>query len=269
VSEEPEEQQAEEPKPLAAQWSVPGLIAYYNTIMSPRGITFPIHLMPIAKALLDLRIQKLLAIIGPGSGKSMFMSQIWPSFLLGHDPTQTVLGISAGEALIQGFQRSVMEIIEWSPLYHRIFPNVRPDKAAGWSTERGMFVTGRSPGDPDASYWAAGLDSKSLTGKHGRTIQLDDPHDKENSVSVTACEKVITTWYNTVLGRADPRGARFIVAGRRWNEEDLYGHLKRTGDFVVLELPAERMGSSHLYFDVTVPDGLECVFTEEARAARH
>lgn len=249
-------------KPVAAQRSVKGLITCYNALLADRGITFPRHLVPVAKALVDERIRKLMLIIGPGSGKSMLLSVVYDAWLLGHDPTQTILGISAGEALMQGFQRTVMEIVEWSDYYHTIFPGTLPDKAAGWSTERGMFVTGRSPGDPDASYSAAGLDSKSLTGKHGRNIHCDDLHDKENSASVGQCEKVVTTFYNTILGRADPRGARYIVAGRRFHDQDIYGHLKRSGDFVTLELPAERPQGSELYYDVYVPQDIQCVFND-------
>ncbi len=213
-------------------------------------------------ALADRRINKLMIILGPGSGKSFLLSQVYPSWELGHDPTQTILGISAAEALIQGFLRSVMEMIEFSPVYRALFPYVRPDKGSGWSTERGMFVTGRVIGNPDASYMAAGLGSKALTGKHGRIIICDDIHDPENSASVDNCLKVRELYYNTILGRADPRGARFVFAGRRWNTEDIYSHLQENGDFVTMVLPAEREGTNQLWWDISVPDGLECCFTD-------
>jgi hypothetical protein len=51
------------------------------------------------------------------------------------------------------------------------------------------------------------------------------------------------------------------MAGRRWHEDDIYGKLKGS-DWVVLELPHERPGVKQLYFDVHVPDGMECVFTD-------
>lgn len=249
-------------EPAARTFNARGLASFYNSILSPRGFQLPPHLVPVCYGLTDLRIPKLLLLIGPGSGKSQLLSQIFPAFLLGHDPKQTILGVSAGESLIQGFVRSVMEIIEWAEIYAYLFPNVRPNKDAGWSTERGLFVTGRAPGDPDASYWAAGLDSKSLTGKHGKTIILDDPHDKDNSNSAMACEKVVTTYYNTIMGRADPAGARFIVAGRRWSENDLYGHLIESGEWVVMELPAMRAGAPDLFYDIVVPDGMTCCFND-------
>ena len=147
-----------------------------------------------------------------------------------------------------------------------MFPKVRPDKDVGWSSERGMFVTGRMPGNPDPSYAAYGLSSKQLVGKHARTIILDDVHDKENAATPAQREKVRQTYFNTLIGRADPAGSRMIIVGRRWAEDDLYGFLMGLGEFVVLRLPAERAGESLLYWDVFVPDGLQCVFTD-AKAA--
>jgi hypothetical protein len=143
-----------------------------------------------------------------------------------------------------------------------VFPKVRPDEKAGWSAERGMFVTGRELGNPDPNFASAGLDSKSLTGKHGRLILCDDLHDAENAGSILQCDKVIEKWYSTILGRADPRGARYMVAGRRWNQHDILAHLKATEEYVVLELPAERENTQDLWVDVTVPENFRCCFTD-------
>ncbi len=224
-------------------------------------------MLPVAKALADERIDRLLIILGPGSGKSLAMSVIYPTWALGIDPTYTIAGVSASEGLVKGFQRAAMEIVEHSPAYRSVFPKVRPDKDGGWSNERGMFVTGRRPGNPDPSYAAYGFSSKELVGKHAKILLLDDLHDRENSATSGQREKVRDGYFNTLMGRADPSGARIIVAGRRWAIDDLYGELIKLGEFVVLQLPAEREGSTLLYWDVLVPEGLECVFTEEAEAA--
>lgn len=219
-------------------------------------------MLPMCRALEDRRIDNLMIILGPGAGKSMLISVVYPAWRLGMQPESTILGVSAGENLVQGFIHGVMEIIEYSPHYYRFFPKTRPDKTAGWSTERGLYVTGHSLGDPDASYWGAGLDSKSLGGKHAREIILDDLHDDTNSGTTEQCLKVRRRYYNTLMGRADPRGARRILAGRRWNEADLYGHFSESGDWVVMTLPAERAGQTNLWIDVRVPKGLECCFTD-------
>jgi hypothetical protein len=121
---------------------------------------------------------------------------------------------------------------------------------------------------PDASYNAFGLASKTLVGQHARTIILDDLHDADNSSTADACAKVVAKYTTMLVGRADPQGARFILAGRRWSVNDLYGVLERGGDWVTLRLPAERPGSRWLWHDIYVPDctfdgqPYDCVFTD-------
>ena len=222
----------------------------------------PAHFWTVCLALTDSRIKNFQLIIGPGVGKSLLLSTIYPAWLIGHDPTQTILGISGGESLMQGFQSSVMRIVESSPAFTESFPDVRPDKGAGWSSERGMFVTGHPPAVPDANYLAAGINSTYLTGKHAKVLIIDDLHNRENSSTADQCKKIKQSYYDTIIGRADPMGAKFIVAGRRWSTEDIYGSLINNGSFVTLSLPFFRDGSKSLYFDVTVPDDLECVFTD-------
>lgn len=236
--------------------------AFYNAIFSPRNMQFPPHLRPLATALDDNRITKLMTIIGPGAGKSNCISIAYPCFALGRDPTMTVLTFSGSENLPRGFLDASMKIIEHSPHFRKFFPACRPDKQAGWSTEKGMFVTGHHPSDPDPSYYAVGLMSKAAVGKHARLIIMDDVHTDENSANPGACEKVIAKYYNTIIGRADPTGAKFLIAGRRWSQWDIYGHLMEEGDWVVMRLPAERPASKALWWDVMVPGDLECCWTE-------
>jgi hypothetical protein len=164
---------------------------------------------------------------------------------------------------MQGFQSAVMELIRFSPVWAQIFPEVEPDMGRGWSATAGIFVTGRKPGNPDANYLAAGIDSKFLTGKHAKLLVIDDLHNEENSSTADQCEKVASKYAKTLVGRADPMGARFLMAGRRWHVDDIYGQLKQPGtDWVVIEIPHERKGIKTLYADVFVPDGLKCVFND-------
>ena len=81
-----------------------------------------------------------------------------------------------------------------------IFPRVQPDKEAGWSTT-GAYVTGRRMGVSDSTFWAGGLTSRVLVGKHATTMILDDLHSADNSATEEQCEQVVERYYNTILGR--------------------------------------------------------------------
>lgn len=237
------------------------LIAFYEWAQVQEGFKMPAHLTPHVMGLCDTRIDKLMVQVGPGGGKSQLISIVYPAWVLGRNPETTVLGISGAEDLAAGFMNSTSRIIESSEAFRMSFPEVRPDKKEGWSAS-GYFVTGRRPTVPDASYWACGITSKALTGKHGTLVILDDLHDEANSKTEAQCAQVVRTYSTQIVGRADAQGARFLLAGRRWHESDLYGKLQFNGDWVCITLPAERPGSKDLWVDVTIPEGIECVFTD-------
>ena len=194
---------------------------------------------------------------------SQFLSIVIPSWEIGLDPTTTTINISAGENLPQGFLNSVKTLIESNPVYRDVFPNVRPDEERGWSLDKGLFVTGHTKGIPDANYFATGITSSSLTGKHGKLIILDDIHSELNSSTPEQCQKITESYYKTVVGRGDPTGARYIVAGRRWSIHDVYQKLIDSGVWTFMTLPAVRDNSLELYYDVVMPDDAVNVFTEE------
>ena len=241
-------------------WSPAGFIALYE--MLQKDYQYPQHLYPLALALCDWRINRLMMIVGPGSGKSTTTSQVFPGAVLARNPTENIVCVAGAEDLAQGFQQVVMSYFTDNEGFRQHFPEVKPDKPRGWSNSAGMFVTGHRPSSPDASFWSAGISSRAITGKHGTVLIFDDLHTEENSLTEDQCQKVVDTYVRQLSGRQDPRGARFIITGRRWHEKDLYGTLKDNGDWVVLTLPAERPESKLLWYDITVPDGFDCVFTD-------
>lgn len=201
------------------------------------------------------------------TGKSNLLSIIYSAWELGHRPDMTILAVSAGESLPQGFMSSVMQIIQHDEVWKSTFPDVTPDPQTGWSIQRGLFVNGHQRSDPDASYKAVGMTSKMLTGLHARLHIYDDLHDLENSGTPEMRRQVKERYYNTLMGRADPRGCRKIAAGRWFGKDDLYQELIQNGEWTVMELPAVRPGQLSLWYDVYVPKDQENVFTETLPAA--
>jgi hypothetical protein len=237
------------------------LATYYNSIQAPRGFSLAPHHIPLCQALEDQRIENLLFLGPQGTGKSTLLCCVYPTFALGHDPTTAVLSISAGERLPQTFMLASMQIIQHDPVFARTFPNVRADPSTGWSLDRGLFVTGHHQGDENPSYFSCGLASKALTGLHTRLMVLDDLHDEENSRTPESRAAIIDRYYRTILGRADARGCRRVAAGRWWAKDDLYQEFIQSGEYVVMSLPASRPGHRRLWYDVYVPKGLDCIFS--------
>ncbi len=256
---------------IARERSARGLTMCYDLVYGDRGWTFPPHLTPVAEALVDDRIKNLMVIVTPGGGKSQLTSVLYPAWLLAHDLNETIIGISGAEDLIKGFVKSTKDLIENSHNFKTIFPHVQPNKKLGWS-DSSFFVDGRNSGVPDPSYSSYGLWSRELTGKHAKTLIIDDIHTADNTATPSQIEKVASVYFNTLLSRpsADPdtgRGGRIIIVGRRWADNDLYIKLWKSKQYVVVFIPAWRFDNvedRRLYCDVYVPPNLKCVFSERA-----
>jgi predicted phage terminase large subunit-like protein len=190
---------------------------------------------------------------------SQLVDVAFPAWELGYDPNMTILSLSAGADLPVEFMQSTMNLIEENTVYRTVFPQVVPDTKRGWSSSKGIFVKGSAVGRTSPSYSALGYKSSYVTGKHARILILDDIHDPENAGSSDQIDKLETFYYTTIIGRQDPQGTRMVIIGRRWTEDDLYGRLKKSGDWLVMTLATLREGDE-LYYDVQIPANLACVF---------
>src|ERR1035438_2619750 len=69
----------------------------------------------------------LLIAAPPGSGKSQLVSILFPAWLLAHDPSTQIIGLSSGDALAAIASRAVKSIL-LSPQYTAHFGEVALDK---------------------------------------------------------------------------------------------------------------------------------------------
>ena len=158
----------------------PHLEMFYNLIFADLDWHLPDHLRPVAWALADKNIRRLMVIISPGAGKSQLMDIAFPVYELGHNQNTTILGVSSGADLMVDFLKASMTIIEENKVCRLLFPHLRPDMAQGWSATSGAFVKRTVTGQASPSYAATGYGAKKITGKHAKFLVIDDIHDEEN-----------------------------------------------------------------------------------------
>jgi hypothetical protein len=192
-----------------------------------------------------------------GSWKTTTISITFVAYRMGKDPNRSNLVIQANDDSANKVTLQITSLIANHPAWKLCFPNVVPDENRGWG-EGGYWVidTNLSAGEwakltadrKDPSLLGLGIRSRSLIGKHPDGVLLmDDIHDEENTASDRENQNVINKVTGTILpfiveDWEQDEGERLItwpiVVGTPWRDDDAYHHLKNTGEFKFLKIPA-------------------------------
>lgn len=173
-------------------------------------------------------IDRVIINLPPRSAKSTIVSVALPAFLLGRDPTRRIIVVSYNQDLANMFSRQTRQVMQ-SAWYRRLFPSTRiPPRAA-----EAQFYTGAG------GFRKAISTGGTFTGRGGDLIIIDDPLKADDAYSETARESLLRWAQATLFPRLDDklRGTILLVQQRQ-NEDDLSGHMHRTGEWLSLSLPA-------------------------------
>jgi len=206
------------------------------------------HLVVLAEALEAVQagsIKNLIIVAPPRHGKSELVSIRFPTWLMGKDPTCSVVQASYSESLSLKHSRSARNVFV-GPEFHSLFPDshhqpeyqakgrgpVPVQQAHQWGTTDGGL------------YYAVGVGG-GLTGRGYNFGIVDDPFkDAEQAESTTYREKVWRWWDSVFLTRAEPNAAKILTMAR-WNEDDLVGRLLKLAkedpaadQWTVIHMPA-------------------------------
>ena len=188
------------------------------------------HIEALADQLERCRLgenKRLITTQPPRSLKSLIASIAWPAFILGHDPTKRMIGVSYSSDLAIKLARDFRQIVT-SDWYRRIFPRTISTKDT--ETE---FETSCGGGRLAVSIGGT------ITGRGGDYIIIDDPLKAEEALSKSAREKVNDYFRNTLYSRLNSKVTGVIVlVMQRLHEDDLAGRLLKQGGWVHLNLPA-------------------------------
>lgn len=155
----------------------------------------------------------------PQHYKSTTLSVVLPLLLLLIDPEQC--GFIGSKTLTKAadFARPIRKAVREIPALRGILHDpTAQDSDEGFTVRR----FGRRH-DPSIKPVAPGA---SLVKSHADWAILDDLVDQEDQRSKVTREATIQ-WFVQSFLRAMTKGAKIIVVGQRWHEEDLYGHIER------------------------------------------
>ncbi|MEM6414327.1 MAG: phage terminase large subunit [Pseudomonadota bacterium] len=173
-------------------------------------------------------VLRLLITQPPRSLKSINTSVAFVAWSLGHNPELRFICVSYSNELSLELARQCRLVME-SEWYKDLFPGTRLEKST--SNE---LITTKGGGRVATSIGGT------LTGRGADYIIIDDPLKAEDAQSEAARRKVID-WYRGTLSTRlnNQREGRIIVVMQRLHEEDLAGHLIKSGEaWRQLNLPA-------------------------------
>ena len=130
-------------------------------------------------------IQRLIINIAPRSLKSNIVSVGWPAWLIGHNPSEQIVGSSYSGSLALKHSVDCRTVIQ-SAWYKNMFPDV---ELTGDMNTKSEFVT------TNRGHRIATSVGGTATGKGGNVLLIDDPVNPEEAMSDTARDGA-NTWYD-------------------------------------------------------------------------
>lgn len=177
-------------------------------------------------------IQNLMIWMPPQHGKSMAVTETFPSYFLGRYPDKRVMEVSYNDTFAQKFGRKNREKIEefGSRLWNIGLSQIN-HSASNWDLDR------RLGGMISVGFGGA------ATGEGADLLIVDDPvKNRQEADSKTMRDRVWDEYSSTFKTRVHP-GAPIIIVMTRWHEDDLCGRLLSgeygpVEDWRILRLPA-------------------------------
>ena len=176
--------------------------------------------------------KRLMIFMPPRHGKSMCVTETFPSYYLGHYPERRVMELSYGAELAQEFgKKNRDKVFEYGHDIFRIKLSNQQATKTNWKidgTDGGMYSVG---------FFG------SVTGRGADLLIVDDPiRNRAEAESSTYREKIWAEYQSTVATRLHAGGAIIIIL-TRWHEDDLASRLLNSEygtieNWKIISLPA-------------------------------
>lgn len=187
------------------------------------------------------RTKRLIINVPPRSGKTLFVSQYFPAFWMGLNPSSNFILTSYSKTLASNNTYAVRGIMR-SELYQSVFadtkPAIRDDSQARdifRTTANGMVYGVGSGGT------ITGLGAGGMGNIPAGCIIIDDPIKPDEALSDTVRNSTIEWFRGTLESRKNSPDTPIVVVMQRLHELDLAGWLQDGGngeDWEVIKIPA-------------------------------
>ncbi len=181
------------------------------------------------KLLLDGKIKKLAINVPPRSLKSFIISVCLPAFLLGRNPSMSIMVVSHNQKLASELADQFRKLIS-SKFYRQTFPHMR--NGGQKDTELNFKTT--EGGQRIALSMEMGV-----TGLGADLIIIDDPIDASDANNQAACQKINDRISKVLFTRVNnPAKTPILLVMQRLSEYDTTAHVLEQSGWETLILPA-------------------------------
>jgi len=196
--------------------------------------TAPFHfkIIEALEAVERFDITKLILVAPPRHGKTKWVSEYFPAWLIGKHADKKIISVTNASNLAEQNATSVRRMIA-EPAYQDIFGNPLATFEGARDNKSIMDLRdgGTYKGDGITATWA---------GFGANWCIIDDPiRKREEAESVTQRDKIWDGWNSDIKTRLEYPNA-VIVMHTRWHDDDLVGRLLRGADadeWTVLHFP--------------------------------
>lgn len=162
-------------------------------------------------------------------GKSVIMAQIFPAWILGHDPYYRIALLTYNKDNSMKHSDVALDYMR-SAEYKAIFPNTESHVPSIASKTKWATNGRKSLRDGQPSFNPVGLQS-GFTGNGADVVLIDDPYkDLQEAISATIKPKIESKWKDLTLPRITDQTNVFGMF-HRYHHEDFAGYLLATGTF--------------------------------------
>lgn len=170
--------------------------------------------------ILPMETQYIQISMPPQHGKSMHITETFPSYFLGKFPDEGVIEVSYNEGFAEKFGgKNKDKLAQYGPALFGV-------QVAGDTRSKSEWAVEKDGKKTRGGMMSRGIMSGVTGSSWGDCIIIDDPiKNREEANSQTIREKQWAEWQDSISSRIHP-GSIVILIMTRWHEDDLAGRLQ-------------------------------------------